>query len=163
MTLSPPADPHEKTFSEALENAIPSSNRSSSNRNSGSQNSDGSRPVLRAGNNWALPDSMLNQRGTSIIREMNLQCAESGFVLMPEGNAGQPKAFPIEDGLVEKSVMELATAIRDRVDRWGVALQNGRWEPVLRVRIAEGGDTRYRQLETMLRNSGIKVTREPAR
>jgi hypothetical protein len=163
MTLSPPADPHEKTFSEALENALPSRNQNSSNQNSGSQNSDGSRPVLRAGNNWALPDSMLNQRGTSIIREMNLQCAENGFVLMPEGNAGQPKAFPIEDGLVEKSVMELATAIRDRVDRWGVALQNGRWEPVLRVRIAEGGDTRYRQLETMLRNSGIKVTKEPAR
>lgn len=151
-------DPHEKTFSETMENRYSSSsNRGSSNSSSNTP------PILAAGNNWALPESMLNRRGTSIVREMKLRCTTDGYVLMPEIADQQPQSFPIQNGLVEKSVMDLAKSIRDRVDRWGVAMQNGRWEPVLSVQVSEGADTRFRQLQTLLKNSGVRVEREDIR
>lgn len=166
--MSQPADPHEKTFSETMENTYGASSRGSQGRgggdgDAGERAAGGEKPILRAGNNWALPDSMLNRRGTSIVREMGLQCTADGFVLMPEGGKGVPQAFPIENGLVEKSVMELAQAIRNRVDRWGVAMQNGRWDPVLSVRVSRSGETRFRQLQTLMRNSGVRVELEAQR
>jgi hypothetical protein len=149
-------DPHEKTFSETLD-----ANRAMASNESGAGG--GQRPVLRSGNNWALPESMLNRRGTTIVRQIDIQCTPTGFVLMPEGNRGVPQVFPIQDGQVEKSVLEMATAIRDRVSLWGVAMQNGRWDPVLSVRVAPGGDDRFLQLQTLLRDSGLRVERESLR
>ena len=60
---------------------------------------------------------------------------------------------------IEQSVRELAVEIRQRVEDWGAAMRDGRWEPVLSVEVLPGGETRYRQLETLMRNSGVRVER----
>lgn len=67
--------------------------------------------------------------------------------------------FGISDGDTERAVLELATAIRDRVDRWGAALPGGRWQPRLEVQVMPGGEHRWEQLWRGMSGSGIEVHR----
>jgi hypothetical protein len=150
---SEPFDPHAKTFSEAV------NEQSSASRVKPPTNSPP--PILRAGNNWALPESSLQIRGANIVRQMRLRCEPGQFVLLPENKPGSVlRQFPVENGDVEGAVMQLASSLRDRIAGWGVAMQNGRWDPVLVVQVAPGAEGRFRQLQAILRDSGIRVEQE---
>jgi len=51
----------------------------------------------------------------------------------------------------------LAQAIRKRVDRWGLALEGGYWQPEILVQISDGGRARFEELQHMFEGSGIPV------
>jgi hypothetical protein len=65
--------------------------------------------------------------------------------------------FGIFNGDVERATLELATALRDRIEQWGPALPGGRWQPRLEVRVMPHGDMRFHQLRTMMNESGIEL------
>ena len=115
--------------------------------------------VRRQGSDWALPRHMAGVRGTSVVRTLRAVCGPDRYVLLPPTRGGSTEMFGISDGDPELAVLELATAIRDRVDRWGSALPGGRWQPRLEVLVMPGGEHRWEQLRRRMSGSGVEVHR----
>ena len=118
-------------------------------------------PVTRQGRDWALPDSLRSQRGgNSIIRTIRAECHEDRFVLVGTSDTAT-EMFGLSNGDVDQATLRLATAIRDRIKRWGPALPGGYWQPRLEVLVSAGGRARFYQLHRLMQNSGIEVIGRP--
>ena len=114
--------------------------------------------VKRQGRDWALPRSLVGVGGNKIVRTIRVQCYEDRFVLLPPSTGGPTEMFGFSDGEVNRATLQLATAVRNRIARWGTALPGGRWQPRLDVEVMPAGDTRFHQLRTLMRDSGVEVT-----
>ena len=106
---------------------------------------------------WALPRDVARSHGNEILRTIRVQSRSDRFILLPSNRRSSPEMFGVFDRNARRASLELATAIRDRVDQWGAALPGGRWQPVLEVDVQPGGEVRFQQLQTILRDSGVKV------
>ena len=116
------------------------------------------RPVLRReGKDWALPDSVAGIRGNAIIRTIRVECHADRFVLLAPGSGGATEMYGFSNGDIERATMSLASALHERIERWGPALPGGRWEPRLEVVVMPQGELRFHQLRTLMRGSGIEV------
>jgi hypothetical protein len=117
--------------------------------------------VHRDGENWALPSRVANARGIAIVRTIRVQFYEDRFVV-PATRGETVKVIPIR-GNLDRATLQLATVLRDRIGRWGAALDNGRWEPKLEVEVMNGAGSQLDQLKTYLKGSGIEVNGGSAR
>ncbi|GAA5506557.1 hypothetical protein [Novipirellula caenicola] len=106
---------------------------------------------------WALPESVAQSRGNSIVRTIRVVCDEGQFVLLGSAFTGGTEVFGFTDKPVSTATFELATAVRDRIDQWGPALPGGRWSPVLDVEVMPGGEARFEQLRELMQGSGVEV------
>lgn len=114
---------------------------------------------------WALPREVANSHGNEILRTIRAESRSDRFVLLPtrRGRTYQesvPQIFGVFDRNATRASLELATAVRDRVQQWGAALPGGRWQPVLEVDVLPGGEVRFEQLQRMLQGSGVTVIRK---
>ncbi|MGI9470114.1 MAG: hypothetical protein ACR2NZ_01190, partial [Rubripirellula sp.] len=117
-----------------------------------------SRPeIRREGKDWALPKSVAGIHGNAIVRTIRVQCYADRFVLLAPGSGGATEMFGFSNGDIERATMKLASAVRERIDRWGPALPGGRWEPRMDVIVMPRGDVRFHQLRTLMRDSGVEV------
>jgi hypothetical protein len=101
---------------------------------------------------------MVGVGGNAIVRTIRTQCYQDRFVLMPPAGRGVTETFQFSDGDIDQASLQLATAVRDRVDRWGAALPGGRWQPRLEIEVMPGSENRFHQLRTLMRGSGIEIT-----
>jgi hypothetical protein len=46
------------------------------------------------------------------------------------------------------------------MELWGMAVAGGYWRPVVKVRVARDAESRFGELEVLLRDSGIEVERK---
>lgn len=106
---------------------------------------------------WALPRDVARSHGNEILRTIRVESRGDRFVLLPSDRRSSPEMFGVFDRDARRASLELATAVRDRVDHWGAALPGGRWQPVLEVDVKPGGEVRFQQLQTILRDSGVSV------
>ncbi|EMI18749.1 signal peptide protein [Rhodopirellula maiorica SM1] len=106
---------------------------------------------------WALPDSVAQSRGNSIVRTIRVVCDKGQFVLLGSAMSGGTEVFGFTDKPVSTATLELATAVRDRIDQWGPSLPGGRWSPVLDVEVMPGGEARFEQLRELMQGSGVEV------
>ena len=113
--------------------------------------------VKRQGADWALPRSVARSHGNAIVRTIRMQCYSDRLVLLPSKQDAATEIFGVGDGDVVRATMQLATSIRDRIDRWGAALPGGRWQPRLEVEVMPGGESRFHQLRTLMAGSGVDV------
>jgi len=113
--------------------------------------------VSRKGSNWALPRETATMVGTDMIRTIRVECHEDRLVLLPEGGRGATHVYGFSDGNLDRASLELATAIRDRVSRWGAGMPGGRWVPRMEVDVAPGGELRFQQLQRLMSGSGVEV------
>ena len=113
--------------------------------------------VRREGTDWALPKSVAVSHGTAIVRTIKVKCYPDRFELPAPRTGGRLEMFGFSDGDISRATMELATAIRDRIVRWGAALPGGRWQPRLDVEIMPRGDQRFHQLRMLMTGSGVDV------
>lgn len=113
--------------------------------------------VKRAGKNWALPPDVAAMVGTSMVRTIRVECYEDRLVLLPEGGKGATHIYGFSDGDIARASLELATAVRDRVQRWGAAMPGGRWQPLLEVNVVPGGEVRFQQLLRLMAGSGVDI------
>lgn len=116
-------------------------------------------PLQREGKDWAIPNRMLGMQGNAIVRAIRVECHVDHFVLLASGATGTTEVFGFNAGNVnlDQATLQLAAAVRERVDRWGPALPGGRWEPRLRVTIMPGSESRYNELQDSFRGSGIEI------
>lgn len=144
--------------------------QSSSNQSAGSQSASASQSnshsqtpndqlVQPGGAGWALPRQVASSRGISIVRTLRAQAYADQIVLLPSRREAATEVFGLLSSDSARPILELATAVRDRVDRWGVALPGGKWSPVLEVQIMPGGDGRFKQLSGAFQGSGVEVVR----
>jgi hypothetical protein len=92
-----------------------------------------------------------------MLRLVRVECHADHFVLIAEGGRGAPTAYSFADGDINRASLELATAVRDRASGWGAAMQGARWQPVLDVAVAPGGEARFQQLNRLLDGSGLMI------
>ena len=80
--------------------------------------------------------------------------------MLASGAAGSTEVFGFNggNGNLNQATLQLAAAVRERIERWGPALPGGRWEPQLQVIIMPGSERRYSELQEGFRGSGIEVT-----
>jgi hypothetical protein len=117
-------------------------------------------PLQREGRNWAIPKRMVGMQGNAIVRAIRIECHSDHFVMLASGAAGSTEVFGFNGGNanLNQATLQLAAAVRERIERWGPALPGGRWEPQLQVIIMPGSERRYRELQEGFRGSGIEVT-----
>lgn len=117
-------------------------------------------PLRREGRNWAIPKRMVGMQGNAIVRAIRIECHPDHFVMLASGATGSTEVFGFNGGKVNfnQATLQLASAVRERIDRWGPALPGGRWEPQLQVIIMPGSERRYSDLQEGFRGSGIEVT-----
>ncbi|MEM1069173.1 MAG: hypothetical protein AAGI63_09775 [Planctomycetota bacterium] len=118
--------------------------------------------VRRQGRDWALPAHMAGMSGGDVVRSIRAECYGDRFVLPPSKN-GSMEIIGLDNGDVDTATLRLATALRDRIDRWGPALPGARWQPRLEVTVHPGGEPRFQQLQSLMTGSGIEVIRRSTR
>jgi hypothetical protein len=115
--------------------------------------------MKQRGDNWGLPDA--SQRATAITRPIYVECYSDRLVLLPDRGEGRaPLVVPVESGVTENLDYVVGT-VWQHMDRWGMALLNGYWKPVLSVDVKRGGEAHFAELQTALRGSGIEVEKKP--
>ena len=130
----------------------------SDNQNQSTQNQSATRQMVdRDSEKWALPRSVASSRGNSIVRTIRVQCYPGRLVLVASARGGATEMFGLADDDMSRATLELASAVRDRIDRWGAAIPGGRWQPRLDVEVMPGGENRYYQLQRMMSGSGVDV------
>ena len=111
------------------------------------------------GENWGLPNSAGKAVGVS--RPIRMECYEDRLLLLPERGDGQtPLVVPIEND-VSQNLDAVVAAVWQRMDRWGLAVSNGYWKPILTIDVKPGGEERCWELQQLLRGSGIEVEKKP--
>jgi hypothetical protein len=113
--------------------------------------------VKRGSKDWALPPEVAAMVGTLMVRTIRVECYDDRLVLLPEGGKGATNVYGFSDGDMDRASLDLATAIRDRVERWGAGMPGGRWQPLLEVDVRPGGEMRYLQLQRLMSGSGVNV------
>jgi hypothetical protein len=97
---------------------------------------------------------------TGITRPIAVECHCDRLVIMPDqGHAERPRVVPVV-GPVRGSIEQFVSAIWQHMDGWGMAVAGGYWKPVLKVSVATDAEARYRELETLLKDSGVEVERK---
>jgi len=110
------------------------------------------------GANWALPK--MEARSTGITRPISVQCHYDRLVILPgRSDAERPLIVPVV-GSVRGSIEQFVSAIWKHMDGWGMAVAGGYWKPVLRVSVAPDAENRFRELEILLKKSGVEVERK---
>jgi len=113
--------------------------------------------VQRGDRDWALPRDVAASVGTKMVRAIRVECHSDRLVLLPEGGRGAVNVYGFSDGDLNRASLELATEVRDRVERWGAGMPGGRWHPLLSVTVVPGGEVRFQQLQRLLNGSGIEL------
>ncbi len=114
--------------------------------------------LQRKGEDWALPSNVAGIRGTAVVRTIRVVCYSDRLVLLPPISGGATEMFGFSDGEINRATLELAAAVRDRIEAWGPSLPGGRWQPRLDVEVSPDGVTRFEQLQSLMHGSGVEVS-----
>ena len=118
--------------------------------------------VQRKGKDWALPDNVAGLNGTAVVRTIRVVCYNDRLVLLPPASGGATEMFGFSDGQIDRATLELASAVRDRIEMWGPSLPGGRWQPRLDVEVTRDGTARFEQLRSLMNGSGVEVIGRPS-
>ncbi|MEZ6092270.1 MAG: hypothetical protein R3C05_30575 [Pirellulaceae bacterium] len=108
------------------------------------------------GNGWAMRGTGGSSTGPAVVRNLTMQCFANRFVVLGDSSS-DTEVILVDPQNPEAAIVRLAGVVRDRVDRWGLALAGGRWQPILQVAVAEGGQDNFDSLSRLLEGSGISV------
>ena len=111
----------------------------------------------REGADWALPREIRSSKGNAIVRTIRVECYPNRLVLVAAARGGPTEIFGLADSNMNRASLELASAVRDRIERWGAAIPGGRWQPLLSIDVKPGGEQRFYQLRQLLSGSGVDV------
>ncbi|MGM0487544.1 MAG: hypothetical protein ACQESR_12390 [Planctomycetota bacterium] len=111
----------------------------------------------KRGQNWALPNA--TDDATGIVRPLRLAVLPDRLMILPDRGERRGPEVVLIDGEMTESVDEFVSKIWERIEAWGMAVAGGYWKPVLRVDVAEGGESRFQQLKVLLEGSGLEVRR----
>jgi len=110
---------------------------------------------VTAGRGWAA--SRAEGKATPVSRPINVIALKDRWLLRSDID---PSAFEanvtMEDG-PQQAGNQLATAIRKRVDSWGLSVPGGFWSPTLTIEAASDAQQSVARLERLLEGSGVEI------
>ncbi len=106
------------------------------------------------GKDWAVP--LKTQGSMAYRRPVSLVISQQEIVMESDSRSNKTLRIPFSS-TPAATAEELVEAIWQRIDTWGVAGVGGHWQPELIVKVAPNGHARYRQLKTLLDESGIDI------
>lgn len=108
------------------------------------------------GSGWAMRGTGGSNDGPAVVRNVKVQCYGNRLVIIGD-SSNDTDVILVDPQDSSAAVVRLAGLVRQRVDNWGLALTGGRWQPLLQVAIAPGGEANFNQLNVLLQGSGIGV------
>ena len=111
-------------------------------------------PPTQRPQNWGLQG--VTQFTTEISRTVRIRCEADRFVLPVQVGLTTAREIPITDS-VAAAADQLVRAVWEFQNTWGSAGENKHWRPILQVWVSSGGEQRLRELQTLLRNSGLEI------
>lgn len=119
--------------------------------------------VSRGGVDWALPSRVALGQGNEIIRSIRVQVHADRFVIPAGRGERASETFLIQSLGADQATLQMATAIRARIERWGAAAPGARWSPRLLVDVMPGAERRFNELGKLMTGSGLPIQRSTAR
>jgi hypothetical protein len=113
----------------------------------------------RGEKNWANPAA--NHAAFPNTRPIRIVCDADHLTMLPEGRSRRGyKVIELgEDG--EANARELVTSVWDRIESWGAAGQGMYWRPELIMEVEQGAEERFKELKTLMADSGLDVSGRP--
>lgn len=108
-----------------------------------------------AGKNWA--QAKAEGKATPVSRTIQIVAINSKWLIRSEQNPNQFERIILLANGPKQVSDELAEAIRDRVDSWGLSLPGGYWVPMVVVESASDAQTSVGRLERLLEGSGVDL------
>ncbi|MEM8678856.1 MAG: hypothetical protein AAGF97_05795 [Planctomycetota bacterium] len=106
------------------------------------------------GANWGLPNATSGAIG--ITRPIYLVCSHEA-VSFERGAAGSiPVPFR---GPTGSAIQPFIEQVWQQIEGWGIAGSGVYWKPILKVKVAPGGETRFEEFAQLLRGSGLEIVR----
>jgi len=111
------------------------------------------------GANWA--NAAASRRASPITRPIHVVVRTDRLDVLPDAasldaaiDQGTAVSF---DQPTDKVLDELAAAVQNRLQEWGLAGQGMYWRPTLTLRVASGADRHAIRLKDLLKDSGLDV------
>jgi hypothetical protein len=108
------------------------------------------------GKNWALPTS--SSSSIPLTRPIRIECYTDRLVLLPDNRDQQAQVIPLGDR-TDAAVDQLVSAVRGYTKTWGMAGRSMYWKPQLVLEVKPSADSRAADLQALLADSGLDVTR----
>ena len=112
------------------------------------------------GKNWANQGAN-DERAKEAIVPVKMICDADHLSLVPERGSGQEMRIIKFSARTADSVNELVDAVWDQVDSWGTAGRGNYWRPKLVLVIEPGGEQRFEDLKSLLKESGFDIEGRP--
>ena len=106
------------------------------------------------GSNWALPAK--SDRAVGYRRPVVVLLTREQMIINPNSQTGNRESITVTQPL-SKSLENLVTKVWQQVEDWGVAGVNSYWMPELIFRVAPGCESTFRQVNSLMRGSGLEV------
>ena len=111
------------------------------------------------GSDWALEKAMRN--AIPVRRPIQVVVRQNQLALLPSRHATQgveaTGTVILLDQSLEQISDEFVTALRVRVDEWGLAGNGLYWRPVLELHVGPDAEETAMRLNHLLRDSGVEV------
>ena len=110
---------------------------------------------VSAGHGWAA--SRAEGKATPVSRSIVMIALKDRWLLRSDEN---PSMFELNVSMEagpQQAGNELATAIRKRVDSWGLSVPGGFWSPTLTIEAANDAQQSVARLEKLLEGSGVEI------
>jgi len=115
--------------------------------------------AAKRGRNWALPNS--GRAGVPIRRPLRVLVREDRIAVLPEttpdGAGAAAGRVVLLDGSTKDAMDQFVAVLWDQIESWGIAGKGMYWKPVLSLHVAPGGRPRARQIQALLRDSGLEI------
>jgi hypothetical protein len=121
-----------------------------------------SEPIAnQRGQDWALKAPAA--RSSAIWRYITV-VVDDELIWVATGGSGPAawKAIPYNGATLE-AVAPLQRNVWEIMESWGLAGRGMHWRPVLHAQVTSQGESRFRELELLLHDSGFKLERKPGK
>ncbi len=106
------------------------------------------------GKNWASPGA--SKGLIPFTRTMGVQVAGDRLIILPQDPSGVPTTVMMQ-GSTKDGVEEFVSQVWEEMKGWGSAGRGMYWRPEIHLQVYPGGEQRARDLEVLLKNSGLEL------
>ena len=110
---------------------------------------------VSAGHGWAA--SRAEGRATPVTRSIVMIALKDRWLLRSDEDPSKFELNVTMEGGPQQAGNELATAMRKRVDSWGLSVPGGYWSPTLTIEAANDAQQSVARLERLLEGSGVEI------
>ena len=106
------------------------------------------------GKDWGLPERPAD--AIPITRPIRVLCESDRLTLLTHDPTQRPQVIRLGEQ-TQDGIDDLVAGVWEHTRQWGMAGRGLYWRPVLRFDVRPGGEQRFRELEALLRDSGLPV------